>query len=977
MLLRFYPINSGTISLDGVEIQTLGKSWLKNNITLVQQQCHLFNETIYMNIALGRVDPNQVTEDEIRHCLHMAALETTVANLPQGANTRVGVGGSSLSGGQKQRIAIARAYLRDTPVLILDEATSALDYTTRTTVMETIRKWRRGKTTIIITHDLERIGADDFVYVLDAGVVLRQGRRKDVAGLVKRLTVIGDSNHSDNSPSHQQEAIVYPFSRPRHATKTPTSTHNTSDRKDSFDAELERVAQPSVARARIDPPSSGARQTFKNSVSLGLQGTLMNLRRQSMARAKALYTPVPPTPGLPSTEKRVGSLKWEMMPSHHRKSSFLRARDDAPDSNNKPLPIPLIAFSDSSQSEIIGVSEVNREEQLSSPSSLLTILRTVLPDADTKKKIKIAVAIIATIGHASMAPVFSWVLAQVLTTFYLASGFKQKLLIYSLSMLGVAIVDGLCCFTTVYLLDSVAQSWVDMLRSQAMHRILRQPKGWFDEDLHNTPFILSALDRNAEEMKDIVGKYAAQIVTLTIIMLVATIWSFVTCWKITLVSLAGTPVVYGLAKVLDMASAHWENLTNMRSERIGAIFVETFVDIRTVRALTLESYFHKKYSIATQDAFSAGRRRALFTGIFYGLSESSINFLCALVFWYGGHLAKRQEWPVSSILTVFSLILFCAANATAIMAYIPQINSATDTATRLLDLAKMSVHSHEDLGTFLLDVADRSTLSGPIHFINQTFHYPTRPDTAALLRLNLTIPSGKCTAIVGESGSGKSTITSLILGLYPATADAMARSPTDSSWDPPSLTLSGRDIKTLDLPTLRSMIGIVPQTPVLLPGTVRENIIYGLQPDSATISATKIEAAAQMAGIHEFIQSLPQGYATIVGEGGMGMSGGQAQRIVIARALIRKPRILILDEATSALDDESSRIIKNSVIRLIRETQGCLTVIIVTHSKAMMSFADQVIVMDGGCVAEQGSYTELLARGGKLWEQLKPGTSTG
>ena len=142
-----------------------------------------------------------------------------------------------------------------------------------------------------------------------------------------------------------------------------------------------------------------------------------------------------------------------------------------------------------------------------------------------------------------------------------------------------------------------------------MHRILRQPKGWFDEDLHKASLIVSALDRNAEEMKDIVGKYASQIAILTIMILVATIWSFVTCWKITIVSFAGTPLVYGLAKVFDMVCAHWENLSNMRSERIGAIFVETFVDIRTVRALTLESYFHQKYSFATQDAFSIGRRR--------------------------------------------------------------------------------------------------------------------------------------------------------------------------------------------------------------------------------------------------------------------------------------------------------------------------------------------------------------------------------
>lgn len=166
------------------------------------------------------------------------------------------------------------------------------------------------------------------------------------------------------------------------------------------------------------------------------------------------------------------------------------------------------------------------------------------------------------------------------------------------------------------------------------------------------------------------------------------------------------------------------------------------------------------------------------------------------------------------------------------------------------------------------------------------------------------------------------------------------------------------------------MISMVPQTPILLPGTVRENIVYGLQPGPKSISASRIEAAAHMAGIHEFIQSLPQGYATTIGEGGIGMSGGQAQRVVIARALVRNPRILILDEPTSALDDESAGIIKNSIVRLMQEKQGRLTVILVAHSKAMMSFADHVIVMDEGCVAEQGSYAELLGRGGKLSEML-------
>lgn len=965
LLLRFYPpTGGGTILLDGIDVQSLDKSWLRNNVTLVQQHSHLFNDTVYTNVALGKHNPHRVTEDDIRRCLEMAALESTVAGLPEGNMTMVGTGGSALSGGQKQRIALARAYLRDTPILILDEVTSALDYSTRTQVMETIRKWRRGRTTIIITHDLEQIGADDLVCVLDAGVIVRQGLRKDITDLAKRLTIFQNPNHGPECMSHHMRSS-------HDGTRTQTSTINIPKRKDSFGTELEHAGKTRLARMPfLDPPKRGVRQTFKSSIALGVQGTLMSFKRQSIARANVLYAPVLPTFDLSVTEKWQASPKREMMASRRTTAAFFGMRSNASDLHNKPLPIPLAAVKLPLESRNIAISKVDETEESRPPLSLLIILRSVIPTSDRKQRIKIAVALIATISHAAMAPLFSWVLAQVVTTFFLESGYKDKLLRHSLQMLGIACVDGICCFTMEYLLDSVAQSWVDVLRSRAMHRILRQPKAWFDDETHRTSFILAALDQNAEEIKDIVGKFVAQIVIAIVMMLVAMIWSLVTCWKITLVSLAGVPFVYGLAKAFDTVSAHWENATNMKSESIGVVFVDAFVDIRTVRALTLESYFHQKFSSSTHDAFSTGRRRALFSGFCYGLSESAVHFLTALIFWYGAKLAKEQEWPISSILTAFSLILFSATYASAIMAYIPQINFAKDTATRLLNLAQMPIHSHEDVGTFLLDASDPSTLTGPIHFINQTFQYPSRLEISALNRLNLTIPSGKCTAIVGPSGSGKSTITSLILGLYPPVADVVAHSPSFHSGNPPSLTISGRDIRTLNLSSLRSMISMVPQTPILLPGTVRENIVYGLQPGPKSISASRIEAAAHMAGIHEFIQSLPQGYATTIGEGGIGMSGGQAQRVVIARALVRNPRILILDEPTSALDDESAGIIKNSIVRLMQEKQGRLTVILVAHSKAMMSFADHVIVMDEGCVAEQGSYAELLGRGGKLSEML-------
>jgi ATP-binding cassette, subfamily B (MDR/TAP), member 1 len=141
----------------------------------VQQQSILFNETVFRNISFGQRDYLGVTKKQARVCIDLAALQSTIQDMPKGLDTQVGSGGSALSGGQKQRIAVARVRLRDTPVLILDESTSALDYVSRKTVMEGIREWRRGKTTTVITHDVSQIREDDFVFVLEKGQIIEDG----------------------------------------------------------------------------------------------------------------------------------------------------------------------------------------------------------------------------------------------------------------------------------------------------------------------------------------------------------------------------------------------------------------------------------------------------------------------------------------------------------------------------------------------------------------------------------------------------------------------------------------------------------------------------------------------------------------------------------------------------------------------------------------------------------------------------------
>lgn len=209
LLMRFYPPTSGQIFIDGHPIEQLSMAWLRNNITLVQQQSVLFNETIFTNIAFGAQGRMRVTAKEVKPCLDLAALQSTISDLPDGLQTMVGSGGPFLSGGQKQRVAIARAWLRDTAILILDESTSTLDYISRTSVMEAIWRWRKGKTTITITHDMSQIGPHDFVYVLEEGHIIQEGYQRDLSkdmenGLFQsdiQTPKIASAAHLDHSPA--------------------------------------------------------------------------------------------------------------------------------------------------------------------------------------------------------------------------------------------------------------------------------------------------------------------------------------------------------------------------------------------------------------------------------------------------------------------------------------------------------------------------------------------------------------------------------------------------------------------------------------------------------------------------------------------------------------------------------------------------------------------------------------------------------
>jgi ATP-binding cassette subfamily B protein len=223
-----------------------------------------------------------------------------------------------------------------------------------------------------------------------------------------------------------------------------------------------------------------------------------------------------------------------------------------------------------------------------------------------------------------------------------------------------------------------------------------------------------------------------------------------------------------------------------------------------------------------------------------------------------------------------------------------------------------------------------------------SFHYPSRPKTAALAHFSLEVRPGETVALVGPSGAGKSTVLQLLLRFYDVQQGRVR--------------LDGVPVDRLALAELRGRVGIVPQDSTIFSTSALENIRYG-RPGA---SDAEVIAAAQAAFAHDFISALPEGYASFLGERGVRISGGQRQRISIARALLKNPPLLLLDEATSALDAESERMVQAALEAAMKDR----TTIVIAHRLATVLKADRIVVLDGGRIVESGRHDELVARNG-------------
>lgn len=1063
--MRFYQPSSGQIFLDGTPLEDVDVHWLRRNVTLVEQHSVMFNDTIYGNIALGKPDEMLYMQD-IHDAVKFAMLEKVVGGLPDGLGTELGIKGGSMSGGQKQRLALARAKIRDSPVLVLDESTSALDYVTRAAVYEALREWRKGKTTIIITHDISQIRADDFLYLLDDTRVVQEGYKKELEAEGGAFLAFLESYEEAEEGTSDADAPEYseddvddslpvntgtlaaqrsPMPRPISAILFGQSVSEPVSIRNRESKAIDVATDPTPAQRASDYEHRELRPETLYSYVEG-QDPLqvpqngqppvpdafllkeLGMRPDSLTSRKLSWYGSNKRPV--SLSKDFGSRTESMLSLQPTSPISLYPQPLAvPDSlPERPKTLKKSQIGRKVLSRVKAMRHKNEADKLGTSTESLPlkdILMSVWPAIGWSSHMMILGVLFFTMVHSACTPVFAWAFARLQSTYQRSSEQNDEARNYSLVILGVAIADGLSMYLMFFLSDAVAQAWSLSLKTEAMRRILVQPREFFDKEENSTSRLAETLDHFAEEARNLPGRFACIFLAIFLMVTISILWSMVISWKLALVALAMGPVLFAITRCNDMISNHWERVASNADDKISEILHETFVNIRTVRCLGLENHFRRKHQAATTEAVKVGVKRAAYCGSIYGLAFAGVIFVATLLYWYGSVLMANDEHTASTIIECFLILMLSVNHVCSMAQYITQVNISRDAGTRLLRLARLPIDSHELTGTTKIESA------GDISLEKVNFTYPTRKDVQVLHDMSFSIPRGSCTAIVGSSGSGKSTIASLLLKLYPADDT------TSSGQSVGGISISSHDIKTLDTGTLRSHIAIVSQTPVLFPGTIAENITYGLSPSHPETSSASVRAAAQAAGLADFIDSLPHGYTTLVGDGGTGLSGGQAQRLCIARALVRNPDILVLDEATSALDVASAGIIRETILRLVRrgraaldptplsasshtasgpnsaagdkqdDAAGCvteelehagvpvsnensttsvasphgkdkvpskqMTVVIITHAREMMAIAEHIVMLDQGRVVEQGSFSELKRRRGGAFGRLLRG----
>jgi ABC-type multidrug transport system fused ATPase/permease subunit len=507
----------------------------------------------------------------------------------------------------------------------------------------------------------------------------------------------------------------------------------------------------------------------------------------------------------------------------------------------------------------------------------------------------------------------------------------RPVVFFGLFLVSVYLADVLFSWLRDYLAGVIGAGIISDIRSQLFFHLERLSLKFHQE--HQTGEIMSRLLSDVGRIQELLASTTLVLVTNVFMLVAILAYLLSTNWLLTVVAVIPVPLTIYFTRFYGFRLNRLATLIQESIAALSSRFQETLLSIKTVKAFGQEEREKSKVDGVLRTLTHSLVRNSWMMS----LAINVVNFINMIgpivVLGWGVYLVVTGGMKLGELMAFYILLTFLYSPIRGLAETALQFQTGMASVDRVfeyLDIPPAVIETEHPI------VPER--FAGTVRFDRVDFAYSE--SNFRIQDLSLNIRSGEKVALVGPSGSGKTTLVNLVLRLF----------------DPGSgqVTLDGVDLRRLPTKFLRDHVALVDQDPLLFRGSIRDNIAYG-KPEA---SDEEVKSAACVANIHGFVISLPEGYRSVIGERGVTVSGGEKQRLCLARAVLKNPKVLLLDEATSALDSTSEQLIQEALSQILKDK----TAIIVAHRLSTVQHADRIVVLDSGRVVDQGKHDELVSR---------------
>lgn len=908
LIERFYDPNAGKVTVNGTDLRDFNVNNYRGHVSIVEQMPTLFNRSVLENIAHGLVNSGRPEHRELQQALLGGALAQLADDTRKGGDL-------------------------DT----LAQKDPAL------------------QTVVRLTREAaELVGATEFIVRLQHGLATTVGPGGSMlSGGQKQRAAFARAIIRDPSILILDEAT---------AALDSVSEARIQDAMDKFSANRTTI----VIAHRLS--------TIKNA------NNILVMERGGKVVEQGTYASLMEKDGVFASLVRLQSLKSDEDDMDPRGSGETTSSDitKTEKKRTKDGREKLADAEKSSDDEDSG-DETNThalENTAASTRGFFSIFGAILGLARPQFLFVAFGIITATIvggAYSGEAVIFGNVVGR-LNSCRLPSEIRESASLFGGLFFGLAVVEFLANVASTASFGWVSEKLLFKIRVLSLRSLLGRSLHWHDSEGRTPGTLVAYISADAVAMSGMTGTILGTTLSVIVGLISGIILAHILAWKIALVLLACVPVLFMCGFLRIRVQAKFAARHAKAFADSVAIAIEAVDSIRLISAFSLQEDAANTFVRSLRGPYRAALKSILYGNFWLALSFSIANCVYALAYWWGAKQTANGMYTQTQFFIVLTALLIAAQASGRIFSFAPDISNAAVASRRVLGLilpqgekasrvekeAQQITGDPEQGNNALAEskgpCVDENARNGiTIALRNVNFAYPSRPDIPVLTDLSLDIPAGSFAALVGPSGAGKSTVISLLERLYVPSSGAITLDGLDITQAPEAVHGSTTQA------SFRDEMALVPQDAVLFSGTVAFNIGLGARPGQAATQA-EIEQAARLAGIHDTVAALPEGYDTPCGPsaGLQFFSGGQKQRLCIARALVRRPRLLLLDESSSALDAESEARWE-AALETVRAGGG-VTIVAVAHRLRTIMKAGVIFVIEDGRVLDRGSHEELVAR---------------